>query len=457
MMQRRQPQEEEEEEEEMELLLTDNQQLQLLGQGTYGCAFYPQIDCKTHHITKSSRHFLSKIQFQDKSLIREIQVGKRIVQRVPNYRYLFAPILETCPVKLSEMRQNKIKQCNVLTKATLNNTPIVSSKVPYVGQLTLDKYFNSLYDREQCRAPPPPPPPTTNKTKKCIHMAIPYLKKLINTFLYLLPSFQKLNADVGVVHLDVYAKNIMYDAKNHLPIIIDFGMSYCMDWLQLPAYLSFKYPFGIESFSYAPWCFEVSILTHLARHLRPASNDQLNKHGGYVDETLLKTPIDPELIRIYRDICVDFVTANLRSHNNVIFTDADRQTLIINLQTWIVNLAAKTKTHEALWTALLASYRTWDIYALAIMYLHEIEDSKLLLASTTTAAPVVRAFIDQLKRVILSVPDQRPPVGQIFKEAKTLFAKMTLTNYQQVQAVKLAPAQHQRAERNLQVLAKLVV
>jgi hypothetical protein len=279
-------------------------------------------------------------------------------------------------------------------------------------------------------------------------MAITYLKKLINTYLYLLPSFQKLNADVGVVHLDVYSKNIMYDAKNNLPIIIDFGMSYCIDWLQLPAYLSFKYPFGVQSFSYAPWCLEVSLLTHLARHLRP-TNDQPNKHGGYLDETLLKSPVSQELIRTYQAFCVDFVNANLRS---ILFTDADRQTLLTNLQTWIGNLAAKTKTHDALWTALLASYRTWDIYAISIMYLHEIDDAGLT-TTTTTVATVVRSFVDQLKRVILAVPDQRPTVGQLFQEAKALFSKMTLTNYQQVQAVKLAPAQQKRAERNLQILA----
>lgn len=267
--------------EEVELLMADNRQLQLLGQGTYGCAFYPEINCKTHHIArKNSRNYLSKIQFQDESLQREMDIGQRIVKRVPNYRYFYAPIVESCPVQLAHLRQNKIKQCNVLTKATLSNRPIMSSKVPYLGKLTLEKYFNSLFQNQYCGR--------LRSSTQCVNMTVTYIKKLVNSYLYLIQSFQKLNTDVGVVHLDVKADNIMYDTKHHLPILIDFGMSYCVDWLQLPAYLSFKYPFGVQSFSYSPWCIEVSLLTHLARYLRP-QQPHTNSHGGYVDEARLKT------------------------------------------------------------------------------------------------------------------------------------------------------------------------
>jgi len=434
------------EEEELELLLTDNQQLQLLGQGTYGCAFYPEINCKTHHIVAgSSRNYLSKIQFQDESLTREIEIGQRIVKRVPNYRYYYAPIIESCPVQLANLRQNKIKQCNVLTKATLSNRPIMSSKVPYLGKLTLEKYFTSLFQKQHCTSKSanrrllPPETSSSSEQQQCVTMTVTYIKKLVNSYLYLIPSFDTLNTKVGVVHLDVKGDNIMYDTKHHLPILIDFGMSYCIEWLQLPAYLSFKYPFGVESFSYSPWCIEVSLLTHLARYLRPKQQSQtINRHGGYVDETLLKSTTPPELLQTFTSLCADFVKSNINSRH--VFTDAERHTLQSNLQNWIVGLA-QHKTLESLWTSLLASYRTWDLYAVAMMYLYEMEDSGLLLiypsGSTDLQATPVRQFLNQLKHVILATPDQRPTGKQMVQDARALFTKMTLTNYLQITSANL--------------------
>jgi serine/threonine protein kinase len=422
-----------EKEEELELIM-DNQQLQLLGQGTYGCAFYPEISCKTHHVVKgsSSTQYLSKIQIKDKSLQRELDIGQRIVKRIPNYRYFVAPIIESCPVQLSSLRQNKIKQCNVLTKASLSNRTIVSSKVPYLGKLTLEKYFHTLFHQQHCIN-------NKNQTSKCVSMSVTYLKKLINTYLYLIQSYQKLNVDVGVVHLDVKADNIMYDAKHHLPIIIDLGMSYCVEWLQMPAYLSFKYPFGIQTMSYSPWCIEVSLLTHLAHYLRRGTTP--NRHGGYLDEALLKSPTPPELIATYQNFCVDYVKNNITIRE--VFTDAERQTYQTELQRWVASL--QSKTIESLWTSLLSTYRDWDQYALALTYLCEMHDSDLLHLfpkpeSGVVVATPVWAFVHLLKRVILSIPGQRPSSQQLFQEARALFAKMTLTNYQRVSSVKLPPA-----------------
>lgn len=144
------------------------------------------------------------------------------------------------------------------------------------------------------------------------------------------------------------------------------------------------------------------------------------------------------MIETYKSLCADFVRENINSQ--VVFTDAERQTLLANLQTWIVRLA-QNKTLESLWTSLLSSHRTWDLYAVAMMYLYEMEDSGLLnlypSGSTELQASPVRQFLNQLKHVILAVPDQRPAGKQMFQEARALFAKMTLTNYQQISAAKI--------------------
>ena len=442
---------------ELELLMKDNEQLELLGQGTYGCAFYPEISCKTHHIQRTSRQFLSKIQYEDESLKRELKVGERIVKTIPNYRLFFAPIIESCPVELSELRQNKIKQCSVLNPSTSRKKRIVSSKIPYLGKFTLDKYFNSLFEKKYCelRNNNNNIKTTTTTNLQCRNMSVTYLKKLVQTYLYLIQSFSKLNTQVGIVHLDVKGDNIMYSSTADVPVLIDFGLSFCVDWLTLPNYYKFPYPFGIESFSYSPWSIEVSILTHLARYIRRKTEaHKPNRHGGYLDEELFKTQVTSDLIRTYQSFCEEYVVNNIRSQ--LVYTDTERRKLISDLQTWIETLS-RGKTLEQLWTGLLSTHDTWDLYAVGVMYLYEMEDSGFLRLYAQQQEqhqkqehPVMR-FKQQLKNVVLSVPSQRPKAQKMFQEGRALFSTMTVAHYEHVANNNLpfgkGVVQQQRAER----------
>ena len=49
--------------------------IQIIGQGTYGCVYRPNIDCQTKKI--DSKQFLSKIQRKDKTSKNEIVIGKK--------------------------------------------------------------------------------------------------------------------------------------------------------------------------------------------------------------------------------------------------------------------------------------------------------------------------------------------------------------------------------------------
>lgn len=419
---------------ELELLTQDNQELELLGQGTYGCAFYPEITCQTHHISKTTRNFLSKIQLDDVSLQREIQVGKRIVQSLPTYRAFFAPVTESCPVQLSRLRQDKIQQCDVLKKQQSKyGQRIVSSKIPFVSKVTLGEYFSL--------------------TKKKSSSTVEYVKKVINTYLYLLKSFNVLNTQLGIVHLDVKNDNIM--SKNGRPILIDFGLSYCIDWLQYPKYLEFKYPFGIQSYSYSPWCIEICFLTEVARHVRGGGGGGVpgakNQRGGYADEATFQSPVPPSLLDSFKTHAQDFVTHNFAAS---LFSDAERTLYLTQLQAWIDALPQKTVS--ALWTAILSSYKTWDLYAVSMTYLEEMSHSGLLRSDDerqqqTTSFPI-RAFISQLKTTLLAMPGKRPSAMQLFQDAQAIFAKMSSSNYKTIQQTALNPRLHRKQQRQRQAV-----
>lgn len=421
---------------DFELLTRDNQQLQLLGQGGYGCAFYPEINCKTHHIEPQSRNFLSKIQYQDESLVRELLLGKMIAKKMPKlYRYYFAPIVESCPVTLSQLKQDKIRQCEVLSNSN-SAKPIVSSKIPYVGKMTLLKYFDSLFQPEKCR-----------RSNQCKNVAQFYLKQLLSTYRYLITSFDKLNRAVGVVHLDVKNDNIMFDTKNAVPIVIDFGMGYPVAALVLPAYLKFPYPFGIQSFSYSPWCIEVSMLTRVARDIRRDGSSK-NQYGGYVDEAVLKTVVPEALIAEYQTECENYVQNNL---NRAIFTDAERAAITAQFQDWIAGLT-RQKTFESLWTSLVKTNPTWDLYSLAFMYLRELESSGIL--EQPNHSEVINNFLVILKRVILSSPKSRQGAREMFLAVKTLLQNSKNSMLQGVVAAKRNPAQ--AAQEALQLQQQLL-
>ena len=47
----------------------------LLGEGGYGCVFYPAINCKG--IEDTNQNFVSKLTLHDKNSTREIDIGKK--------------------------------------------------------------------------------------------------------------------------------------------------------------------------------------------------------------------------------------------------------------------------------------------------------------------------------------------------------------------------------------------
>ena len=78
--------------------------IQIIGQGTYGCVYRPNIDCQTKKI--DSKQFLSKIQRKDKTSKNEIVIGKKIISLPKNiYSNRFAPILESCPIEIGKMEE----------------------------------------------------------------------------------------------------------------------------------------------------------------------------------------------------------------------------------------------------------------------------------------------------------------------------------------------------------------
>jgi hypothetical protein len=217
----------------------------------------------------------------------------------------------------------------------------------------------------------------------------------------------------------VKSDNIIFDEKNAVPIVIDFGLSYPMAPLKLPEYLKFPYPFGINTFSYAPWCIEVCMLSRVARDLRRANRTK-NQHGGYLDEALLKTVVPPNLVALYQSECANFVKNNLTRYSSSFISPKELADFTTKLQQWIATLA-QNKTFESLWTTVVNTHSTWDLYSLAMSYLRELHISSVFQTGSNNV--VGGDLVNQLKGVILAVPGQRPSAQQMSLAVKAIQKK----------------------------------
>ena len=119
--------------------------IQIIGQGTYGCVYRPNIQCRTQNV--GSKQYLSKLQRKDKTSTNEIKLGKIIREKlhIRGDDDRFAPILESCPVNIGKLEEDKLSSCKMVVqgKDKIKKTGLVSNKLFYVGKQTLGDFLES--------------------------------------------------------------------------------------------------------------------------------------------------------------------------------------------------------------------------------------------------------------------------------------------------------------------------
>ena len=186
----------------------------VLGEGSYGCAIKPGLDCKGN--VNTNKNVITKISILDFNSANEFEIGKIIIQKYPGeYKRYFSPIFSACPVKFN-INNNKnfdINRCEHLIEHVKGrdffdsykafiNTKFILLKSNYVhGGKTLIKYIE--------------------ESKIAYSFYKTLLKATYNIF-YSIDLLQKIN----IVHNDLFNRNIMYNVKTGKPSIIDFGLSY---------------------------------------------------------------------------------------------------------------------------------------------------------------------------------------------------------------------------------------
>lgn len=342
-------------------------EIRLLSQGAYGCVFKPQVTCDG---SVGDDRYVSKIQSKDEDIDNELTIGKKI-SGIEKFHLFYAPILESCPVSLNSIDDTEIKRCDILKQTPTNNLlgKYISTKIRYVSDKNLKAYLSQL-----------------PQIKEVVE------QKLYSTFSYLLNSLKKLQEN-NLVHFDIKEKNIVYDEKNHSPIIIDFGLTFDVATLINKEYADIFYT---EEF-YLYWCIDIYIISYVIQIVKTQEGEPQNVSVDRLTvlvDTYFKNlkqylnkfslPVSDEEIRLLKEKHFDFFKPYLN-------------------QPWdtLVDVLIKPE-----------NYFTWDVYSLATTY--------LIICRSINIRQYESSVIDKLvglwKSIVVALPNERKTVEKVAKE-----------------------------------------
>lgn len=360
------------------------EKVKLINQGAYGCVYRPNIQCSGR--PGKSKNFVSKLQ-QKSTADNEVAIGATLA-KIPNFNYHFAPIIRSCPVQLSKLNPEYINACDVVKKDT--NREFVLNRIRFVGTETLEKYLAGRIRRGY------------------------FILKFFELHQYLIQSVA-LMVEQNVVHFDLKENNIIYDDKNNVPIIIDFGMSVNTSFLSGSGSLAnYDTAFHIYYEKYPPWCLDIVLCSFIVQK----SADK-NKSGAWANK---RVSVD-HLLQI-----IDFYFAG----NDLMITTAKLNPGAIakSRSKWIqyVRTQCAGKTGKQVVDMIAgAGWKSWDNFGMAVIFLNiwiKYNLAKMVDPATSTA------YEQTMISMVTSLPGDRPTVdrtlGDLYNITKILSKKSYL-------------------------------
>jgi len=350
--------------------------MKYLSQGSYGCIFYPGFTCKMNN---QSEKFLTKIEVRKKDVVKEFEIGEYITKEIPLYRNMFAPILSYCPIEVSEIKNNSIKECDLISK---NQNVLFSTKIKYVGNKSLEIYLYSFLEQKN--------------TKN-------FINQLFETHLYLTNSIGKLISH-KIVHYDIKENNIIYDSNQHLPIIIDFGLSFRIDLLTTDILYEKAFYIFITECSW--WCLETSIISFIVnKEFNSSSKIIFNKKDKPI--SWMKYTINVNDVLYIID---DYYSKNNNIHVISKHWNVEVEKSKEKWKNYIKNLfKTENKNSKEIVEHLMQSWNTWDMFSISYMYLSILQN---------ICEDCLKPYQDFLVNYILEIPSERVnlKIGDYYKK-----------------------------------------
>ena len=287
----------------------------LLSEGGYGCVYYPSVGCIPPVKKQNLQHqkkFVSKIERYDRVTKNEIFIGD-MIKYIKNYKAYFAPVVKHCKTfQLSQLKDNQFESCSILSKRSKENRFIlVESR--YVGKLTFFNYMRTAINNKEL------------------------VLNIISTYSHLLTSIIKL-LSINVIHYDLKAENIVFDTKQNIPIVIDFGLSI---FLKNVKKSNLSQVFYVYAPDYYIWSPEIHFLCYLVQKNPTPSRREITD----IAELVVKKNVS--LNYLYSKSFLHRYTADLKHYL----------------------LTFHGKTPYEVYTMILPYSNTWDNFSVSMTYM----------------------------------------------------------------------------------------
>lgn len=311
----------------------EKEKIKFLAQGAYGCVFHPGFTCKTGKV--QSKKYLTKIELKKEKVKTEYEIGKYIRTKIRHYNTMFAPIISNCQIEIAKINKDVINTCSLIKDENV----IYSNKIRYIGKQTLEPYLYSFLEEDK------------------INTSF-FISQLFETHIYLTNSIEKL-IHYKIVHFDIKENNIMYDTRQYLPIIIDFGLSIRIDLLTNN--VAYENAFNIFTTTCIWWCIEISIISFIVCKKYNPTSKSVNWMTDIIDVNILLLVLD------------NYYTEN--QNMKVISVHWEKE-VELSKQTWqkYISTQFKNKTGKFIVETLMQSWDRWDLFALSFMYLSFLQN-----------------------------------------------------------------------------------
>jgi serine/threonine protein kinase len=348
--------------------LTLEKKLDFIYEGAYGCAY------KLEEPNNKKPKWVLKVQKLTDEAKREEDIGK-IIRKIPKYQLYFAPIIKTKEITIGEVADDELKKCTIITTEPDLKRKFVTNRIKYAGKNTLGDYVLMILEKKPRL----------------------FLRTFFGAFFDMLYNISILNEN-NIIHFDLKENNSIFNEQHDRPVVIDFGMSIDTKLLTPNNYPEFFFTYGYD---YPPWCFEISVISYA-----------VSEFGTNFEKELLTQEQVDKLCNNFTDINPIFYNDGETGHHDI-YTAEERVSYNSRLKESMKEFVGGS--WKIVIDAYLQSIKTWDIYAVHVMFLLLIYHIHIY-EYNTAEFPFIKTFIDKLKREITALPKDRKTYVDISEE-----------------------------------------